>query len=84
MYVILKFTAVARTTEVRQVKFLTDNILEPDQRLIKRITRPMMGFKAFHSAAAAIAGIQTAHMIRTGQIPANGDMPFQVFAGLAG
>lgn len=30
-----------------------------------------------------IAGIKTAHMIRKGQIPANGAMPFQIFAGLA-
>ena len=28
-----------------------------------RITRPMLGFKAFHSAAATLAGIETAHMI---------------------
>jgi hypothetical protein len=28
----------------------------------------MMGFKAFHSAQATIAGIETAHMIRKGQL----------------
>jgi putative transposase len=27
-----------------------------------------MGFKAFHSAQATIAGIETAHMIRKGQL----------------
>jgi putative transposase len=27
-----------------------------------------MGFKAFHSAKATIAGIETAHMIRKGQL----------------
>ncbi len=43
----------------------------------------MMGFKAFHSAAATIAGIETAHMIRKGQIPANATTPFQTFADLA-
>jgi len=80
--VILKFTGNGRTIEVRQVKYL-NNILEQHHRFIKRITSPMMGFKAFHSAAATIAGIETAHMISKGQIPANGATSFQVFAGLA-
>ena len=43
----------------------------------------MMGFKAFHSAAATIAGIEAAHMIRKGQLPTNGTTPFQTFASLA-
>ncbi len=43
----------------------------------------MMGFKAFHSAAATIAGIEAAHMIRKGQIQANGTTAFQTFAALA-
>lgn len=34
---------------VRQIKYL-NNIAEQDHRGIKRITKPMMGFKAFHSA----------------------------------
>lgn len=79
--VILKFTGDGRTIEVRQVKYL-NNILEQDHRFIKRITGPMMGFKAFRSAAATLAGIETAHMIRKGQIPANGTSAFQIFAGL--
>ena len=80
--VILKFTGDGRTIEIRQVKYL-NNILEQDHRFIKRITGPMMGFKAFHSAAATIAGIEAAHMIRKGQIPANGASAFQTFAALA-
>ena len=80
--VILKFTGNGRTITVRQVKYL-NNILEQDHRFIKRITRPMMGFKAFHSAAATLAGIETAHMIRKGQIAANGATAFQTFAELA-
>ena len=80
--VIQKFTAGGRMIEIRQVKYL-NNILEQDHRFIKRITGPMMGFKAFHSAAATIAGIETAHMIRKGQIPTNGATPFHTFAELA-
>ena len=80
--VILKFTGDCRTVEVRQVKYL-NNILEQDHRFIKRITAPMMGFKAFHSAAATIAGIETAHMIRKGQFGENSLSAFQQFVELA-
>ena len=79
---ILKFTGGGRTVEIRQVKYL-NNILEQDHRFIKRITGPMMGFKAFHSAAATVAGIEVAHMIRKGQIETNGTTTFQTFAALA-
>lgn len=82
MNTILKFTRGGRTTKIRQVKYL-NNIVVQDHRFIKRITSPMMGFKAFHSAAATIAGIKVAHMVRKGQIPANGASAFQTFAGLA-
>ena len=78
---ILKFSGGGRTVEIRQVKYL-NNILEQDHRFIKRITGPMMGFKAFYSASATLAGIETAHMIRKGQIPAFGPTAFQTFAAL--
>ena len=39
--------------EIRQIKYL-NNIVERDHRFIKRITRPMLGFKAFHSAEATL------------------------------
>lgn len=64
----LKFTDNGRVIEVRQVKYL-NNILEQDHRFIKRITNPMMGFRAFRPAATTIAGIETAYMIRNGQVP---------------
>lgn len=67
---------------IRQRKYL-NNILEKDHRFIKRITGPMLGFKAFHSAAATIAGIEAAHMIRKGQFGANNLSAFQRFAALA-
>ncbi len=79
---ILKFTDGGRTVAIRQAKYL-NNILEQDHRFIKRITGPMMGFEGFHSAAATIAGIETAHIIRKGQILANGATAFQTFAELA-
>jgi putative transposase len=54
-----------------------------DHRFIKRIMQPMLGFKAFHSAAATLAGIETAHMIRKGQLAKTGIPAFKQFAALA-
>ncbi len=51
----------------RQSKCL-NNIVEQDHRAIKRLTRPMMGFKNFPCAKAIIAGIETMHMIHKGQM----------------
>jgi putative transposase len=51
---------------IRQVKYL-NNIVEQDHRAIKRITRPMLGFKPFRAACAILAGIELMHMIRKGQ-----------------
>ncbi len=80
--VILKFTGTGKTITVLQVKYL-NNILEQDHRFIKRITGPMQGFKAFHSAAATVAGIETAHMIRKGQFCGKRLTGPQQFAALA-
>ena len=41
---------------VRQAKYL-NNILEQDNRAIKRITRPMLNFKSFRAARSILAGI---------------------------
>jgi putative transposase len=46
-----------------QVKYL-NNIVEQDHRFIKKITKPMKGFKAFHSAASTLDGIELHHMLR--------------------
>lgn len=54
-----------------------------DRRFIKRFTRPMPGFKAFHSAAATLAAIETAHIIREGQLAQTGISAFKQFAALA-
>lgn len=52
--------------KIRQVKYL-NNIMEQDHRAVKRVTRPMLGFKSFRSAQAVLAGIELMHMIRKGQ-----------------
>ena len=81
--VIRKFTGSGRLIKAIQSKYL-NNMIEQDHRFIKRITKPMLGFKAFHSAAATLAGIEVAHMIRKGQITTKGATGFQQFTALAG
>jgi putative transposase len=49
-------TGLLSFIEIFQVKYL-NNVVEQDHRCIKKITKPMMGFNAFHSAKATIDGI---------------------------
>jgi putative transposase len=68
---------------VRQIKYL-NNIVEQDHRFIKKITKPMKGFKAFHSAQATLAGIELHHMLRKGQhVLSSNQTIFEQFNGLA-
>ena len=68
---------------VRQIKYL-NNRVEQDHRFIKKITKPMMGFKAFHSAKATLSGIELHHMLRKAQHKlANKITLFQQFYALA-
>jgi transposase-like protein len=41
----------------------------------EKITRPMLGFKSFWSVRIIIAGIETMHMIRKGQLDCPGGQP---------
>lgn len=70
-------SSTTATIVVRQVKYL-NNIVEQDHRAIKRVTRPMLGFKSFRSAGSVLAGIELMHMIRKGQFSNDGavDMSF--------
>ena len=68
---------------VRQIKYL-NNIVEQDHRFVKKITKTMKGFKAFHSAEATLAGIELHHMLRKGQHKeAANQTIFEQFYGLA-
>jgi transposase-like protein len=53
--------------EVRQVKYL-NNIVEKDHRGVKQVTRPMLGFKSFRTAANVLAGIELVDMSRKEQM----------------
>ena len=52
---------------IRQVKYL-NNIVEQDHRAVKRMTRPMLGFKSFAAAQATLVGIELMHMIKKRQM----------------
>ena len=52
---------------IRQVKYL-NNIVEQDHRAVKRVTRPMLGFKSFEAAQGTLVGIELMHMIKKRQM----------------
>jgi putative transposase len=56
-------TAIA----IRQIKYL-NNSIEQDHRGVKRVTRPMLGFKSFDVAQSTLTGIELMHMLRKGQL----------------
>jgi transposase-like protein len=63
---------------IRQVKYL-NNIIEQGHRAVKRLTRPMLGFKAFDAAQATLVGIELMHMLKKRQlIVESGDEGFTV------
>ena len=55
-----------KRVKIRQCKYL-NNVVEQDHRFIKRITRPMLGFKSFRSARATLAGIELWRMLKKNQ-----------------
>ncbi len=56
-------TAIA----IRKITYL-HNIVEQDHRAVKRVTRPMLGFKSFDAAQSTLVGIELVHMLRKGQL----------------
>jgi transposase-like protein len=56
-----------------QAKFVICNhTIEQDHRSVKRVTRPMLGFKSFAAAQAALVGIELMHMLKKGQMVVEG------------
>jgi putative transposase len=52
---------------IRHSKYL-NNIVEQDHRAVKRLTRPMLGFKSFWAACCTIAGIEVMHALHKRQL----------------
>lgn len=77
------FSGIYYQIKIRQVKYL-NNIVESDHRFIKKITKPMMGFKAFLSASATLSGIELHHMLRKNQHQDSANISiFEQFSQLA-
>ena len=53
--------------KIRECKYLNNNI-EQGHRRIKRLTRPILGFKNFHAAQRTLAGMEVMAMIKKGQM----------------
>lgn len=70
-----------KRVKIRQCKYL-NNIVEQDHRFIKRIIRPMLGFKSFWSARATLAGIELWRMLKKGQNKSS-QPAWEQFYGLA-
>ena len=72
---------------IRQVKYF-NTIVEQDHRAVKRVTRPMLGFKSFDAAQDTLVGIELVHMIKKRQlVVAEGDegrTAAELFYSLAG
>jgi putative transposase len=70
----------------RQVKYL-DNVVEQDHRAVKRVTRLMLGFKAFDVAQCTLAGVERMHLVKKGQLVGEGGVegltPAEQFYALA-
>ncbi len=59
--------STAPRSAIRQVKYL-NNVVEQDHRAVKRVTRPMLGFKSFDAAQCTLVGIELMHMIKKRQM----------------
>ena len=57
---------------IRQVRYL-NNVLGQDHRAVKRLTRPMLGFKSFEVAQYTLARVELMHMLRKGQLEGGGE-----------
>ena len=70
---------------IRHCKYL-NNLVEQDHRAVKRVVKPMLGFKSFWAARSTITGIEVMHAIRKGQLVGTREMgrtPAEQFYALA-
>jgi len=76
---------VAYPISYRQLEeMMAERGVEVDHSSLNRLTRPMLGFKSFWSAAITLAGIEIMHMIRKGQLICQRTLtPAQQFYSLA-
>jgi DDE domain len=61
-------TYPSETSRTKNLKIELNNIVEQDHRAVKRITRSMLGFKAFDAAQDTLVRIELMHMIKKQQL----------------
>jgi len=65
---IIRYNRIHKATIIMQQARYLNNIVEQDHRTVKRVVRPMLGFKLFWAVRCTIAGIEVMHAIRKGQL----------------
>ncbi len=58
----------------------------PSRTSVKRVTRPMLGFKSFDAAQCTLTGVELMHMLWKGQLEGGvdqGHTPVEQFYSLA-
>jgi IS6 family transposase len=58
---------VPKDCKQRRVKYL-NNVIEQDQRFIKKKVRASQCFKSFHTAERTLEGVEEVNMMREGQV----------------
>src|SRR2546423_2666624 len=58
---------VPKDCKLRRVKYL-NNVIEQDHRFIKKKVRAAQCVRSFHTAERTLAGIESLHMMRKGQV----------------
>ena len=70
---------------MQQARYL-NNIVKQDHRAVKRVVKPMLGFKSFWAVCCTIAGIEIMHAMRKEQLATTGTgftTPAEQFYALA-
>ena len=65
---IIRYNRIHKAAIIMQQARYLNNIVEQDHRIVKRVVRPMLGFKLFWAVRCTIAGIEIMHAIRKGQL----------------
>jgi putative transposase len=56
-----------QNTKLLLLRYL-NNVVEQDHRAVKRVTRPMLGFKSFDAAQDTLVGIELMHRSKKRQM----------------
>jgi len=69
---IIRYNRIHKAAIIMQQARYLNNIVEQDHRTVKRVVRPMLGFKLFWAVRCTIAGIEIMHAMRKGQLATTG------------